>query len=405
VLLALAGPAPAHWDRTALIVNVPTADVLPTGSLAFSVNGSVRNWFSGGPHQWSDPELGAAVRFAPIDRLELALTAYTLQDYVLGVSYRLLGSPGGAGLAVGVHDIGWNNYVSPIGHGRDGAWGDWRYDLYSPPYDRPTENFSAFAVGSIPLSDFANVHLGFGRGRYVGYSRGLNINTDAFFDQTHWWAVGLFGGLEVNFGKHVSLGAELDGRDVNAGLKLNFGPVSAALAATKLEGYTAKPAENRFGRFDAMVSYQLDNLYRRNVRPKAPDACATPPEPAAQLRPIVAEVKDELMPIYFDLDKSDIRPADAEILKRNAAAILARVKAGKKGDVVISGHCCPYASDEYNVALGMRRAESARAYLIGLGVDGALLTTVTYGEAQPPYLNEIEYYLDRRCEFEFKWKE
>jgi hypothetical protein len=259
-LLVITVPAPGHWDRTALLVNVPTADVLPEGSLALSASGSVRNWYDT-PEQYDGFEAGAAVRFAPVDRLELALTAYTLKDYVLGASYRLIDASGGAGLAIGVHDIGWNNYVSPVGSGPDNAWPDWKYNL------RPYENFSLFAVMSFPLAEFARLHFGAGRGRYVGYDRGRYINTDLFFDEPHQWAFGLFGGLEVNFGRHVSLVAELDGRDINAGLKFTFDQVSAAVAMTKIEGFTSEPAESRFGRFDAMVSYQFDNLYRRPVRP------------------------------------------------------------------------------------------------------------------------------------------
>jgi peptidoglycan-associated lipoprotein len=128
-----------------------------------------------------------------------------------------------------------------------------------------------------------------------------------------------------------------------------------------------------------------------------------PPEPVqVPTGPAPSELKFELLPIYFDLDMSIIRPGDAEILRRNAEAILAKAKAGLKADVLIEGHCCPLASEMYNIGLGMRRAEAAKAYLVGLGVDAALLTTETFGEANPPYTDPVEYYLDRRCEF--KWK-
>jgi peptidoglycan-associated lipoprotein len=403
-LVALAAPAPAHSDRTALLVNVPTADVLPGGSLALSANGSIRNMFDT-PQQYDGFEAGAAVRFAPVDRLELALTAYTLKDYVLGASYRLIDASGGAGLAIGVHDIGWNNHVSPVGSGPDNAWPDWKYVDSTGRSIRPYENASAFAVMSFPLAEFARLHFGVGRGRYVGYSRGRYINTDVFLDKYTQWAFGLFGGLEVNFGQHVSLGAEFDGRDVNAGLKLSFGPVSAALAMTKLEGFTPKTAENRFGRFDAAVSYQFDNLFQRRKAPAPPPYEPPPaPEPEPEPEPAVVEpVKFDLAPIHFDLDKSIIRPGDAEILKRNAETIVAKARAGQKADVIIEGHCCPYSTETYNMGLGARRAEAAREYLVGLGVDPALLSTISYGEANPLYSDVPHYYLNRRCEF--RWKE
>ena len=69
-------------------------------------------------------ELGGAVRFAPIDRLELALTAYTLTDWVVGATYRVLGERGTPSLAVGIHDIGLSEYVSPVGNGLENAWPD-----------------------------------------------------------------------------------------------------------------------------------------------------------------------------------------------------------------------------------------------------------------------------------------
>ena len=58
--------------------------------------------------------------------------------------------------------------------------------------------------------------------------------------------------------------------------------------------------------------------------------------------------------------------------------------------------------DEQIVALISKRAEAAKAYLVGLGVDAALLTTESLGNANLPNQDKVEYYLDRRDEF--KWK-
>ena len=394
VLLAIASQVMAHWDRTGLIINVPTAQMLPSGVLAASVNGSMRNWYDT-PMQYDGFEAGAAVRFAPIERLEVAVTAYTLKDYVLGASYRLLGEPGQAGLAVGVHDIGLNKYVSPVGNGLDDAWPDWKYGVACPPYSRPMENFSAYAVGTMPVADFLRFTVGLGRGRYVGYSRGLNINTDIFFDETNQWAVGLLGGVEVDVGQHVTLAAEFDGRDVNAGVNLTFGPIGVGLAMTKLEGLTGREGYE-FGRFNASISYQSPSLYRKPAPEPEPIPEPIPePEPEPEPEPIVVELK----PIYFDLDKSFIRPGDAKILQENADAIQVLIDDGQEPQVMVEGHCCPLATNAYNMALGWRRAESAKRYLVELGVDPDMLTTISYGEERIVEPDPERYYMNRRCEF------
>ena len=405
-LLAIAGPASAGFNSPTLLYETPTADVLPAGSIAISADMTLP--LVNTPQNTNYWEADANVRFSPVKHFDFAVTAYTFEDYVLDAKYQILGGePDRFGLAVGVYDVGFNSYISPIGHDTANAWPDWKYK------DRTTERFSAFAVASIPVTKFARLHLGLGRGRFVGYdAHSKYFNTDIFFNECHQWALSLFGGVEVYVNPHVALVAEATGRDLNSGVKANFGPVTAAVAWDKMEGLLFSKGDERFGRLVFGVSYQFDNLFRHPARPvvPAPAPPAPPPESvpvtAPQPKPetvAVAPVKFDLLPIHFDLDKSVIRPGDAEILKRNAEAIIAKTKAGLKADVIIEGHCCPLAHEMYNVGLGMRRAESAKAYLVGLGVDAALLTTESFGKANLPYTSEAEHYLDRRCDF--KWKE
>ncbi|MFO7675568.1 MAG: hypothetical protein R6X12_04570 [bacterium] len=286
LFLALFTTASAQFDRTALLVNVPTADVLPRGSLA--VTALLTQPLFTTPRN-PDREGGGAVRFSPLGRLELALTAYTPQDWVLGASYQVLGGmrrrtgtlqlrdtlaiegveeaagiATGPSLAVGIHDVGIHAYVSPIGNGPDDAWPDWKYGEYRPwPTVRQPENFSAFVVGTLPLGTFARVHLGLGRGRYVGYDRGRFLNTDIFLDETHWWAVSLFGGIELLLGPYARAGVEADGRDVNAGLRVDAGQFNISVAVTKLEGFTPTLTKDRFGRVALAFGYQFNNLLPR----------------------------------------------------------------------------------------------------------------------------------------------
>jgi outer membrane protein OmpA-like peptidoglycan-associated protein len=389
----------------------PTADVLPAGTLAMTVDMTYPLVQTSMNTNYL--EANANVRFSPIKHLDFAVTAYTFSDFVLDAKYQILGGePDRFGLAVGVTDIGFYDYISPIGHDSANAWPDWKYrNNMGTELVRTHERFSVFAVTSIPVTKFARLHVGLGRGRFVGYSEHSKyFNSDFFFDdQYHQWAVALFGGAEVYVHPQVALVAEASTRELNTGVKASFGPFDATVAWTKMEGLLfpkGVEGDEQFGRLYAGVTYRFSNWDA--FRPRE-SYCVPPMEPVPSPEPVLvptgtdpSELKFELLPIYFDLDQSNIRLGDAEILRRNAEAILAKAKAGLKADVLIEGHCCPLASEMYNIGLGMRRAEAAKAYLVGLGVDAALLTTETFGEANPPYTDPVEYYLDRRCEF--KWK-
>lgn len=106
-----------------------------------------------------------------------------------------------------------------------------------------------------------------------------------------------------------------------------------------------------------------------------------------------------LQTINFDFDKSDIRPGDAGKLEANAAQMKQAADADQKPMISVEGHCDPVGTSEYNMALGMRRAEAAKAYLVKLGADAMQLNTISYGEERLVTQNEAEYELDRRAEF------
>jgi peptidoglycan-associated lipoprotein len=86
-----------------------------------------------------------------------------------------------------------------------------------------------------------------------------------------------------------------------------------------------------------------------------------------------------LKDIHFDFDKYDIRPGDAEILKENAALLMKNP--GVK--IQIEGHCDERGTEEYNLALGERRANSAKRYLSSLGITGDRISTISYGKLKP----------------------
>lgn len=101
--------------------------------------------------------------------------------------------------------------------------------------------------------------------------------------------------------------------------------------------------------------------------------------------------------IHFEFDKSSLLPEAQEILTRKAAWL--GVNPGER--VIIEGHCDERGTNEYNLALGDRRAESAKSFLVDLGIDAARLTTISYGEERPvdPAHNEEAWAKNRRAHF------
>ncbi|BAP55062.1 peptidoglycan-associated lipoprotein [Thioploca ingrica] len=100
--------------------------------------------------------------------------------------------------------------------------------------------------------------------------------------------------------------------------------------------------------------------------------------------------------IHFDYDMSDIRPEARAILEQNATYL----SGNPNTQVRLEGHADERGSREYNLALGERRAESAKGALMSLGVSGNQITTLSYGEEQPVALghNEHDWQLNRRVE-------
>ena len=86
-----------------------------------------------------------------------------------------------------------------------------------------------------------------------------------------------------------------------------------------------------------------------------------------------------LKDIHFDFDKYDIRPGDGAILKENASLL----KKYTNLKVQIEGHCDERGTVEYNLALGERRANRTKDYLVSLGVSPDRVSTISYGKEKP----------------------
>jgi peptidoglycan-associated lipoprotein len=129
----------------------------------------------------------------------------------------------------------------------------------------------------------------------------------------------------------------------------------------------------------------------------APPAATATPTPAARPQPKDFVAVADLKPIYFDFDKYDIRPGDAKVLDSNAQWL----KSNANQLVLIEGHCDERGTNEYNLALGERRAKSTMNYLVSQGVQASRITIISYGEERPSCTqkNEECWSKNRRSQF------
>lgn len=134
--------------------------------------------------------------------------------------------------------------------------------------------------------------------------------------------------------------------------------------------------------------------------PPPPAATPAPPPPAPS-GPTPGSQADFLSQmsgrdtVYFDLDKFNIDADDEASLRAQAQWLLQYP--GKRATV--EGHCDERGTRDYNLALGERRANAAKNYLVSLGVDAGRISTVSYGKERPKALgsNEEAWAQNRRA--------
>jgi len=137
------------------------------------------------------------------------------------------------------------------------------------------------------------------------------------------------------------------------------------------------------------------------VAPPATQAVQTPAKPVqqqpGQKQSSVADLQSALQKIYFDFDSADLSQSARTALTQNAA-LLAKEPAV---DIRIEGNCDEHGSAEYNLALGERRAQAAKSYLVTLGVNDKRLSTISYGKERPVARghDEESWRSNRRDEF------
>ena len=119
---------------------------------------------------------------------------------------------------------------------------------------------------------------------------------------------------------------------------------------------------------------------------KAPASQRSSLEQMQQGKPVGTPQSSPMKDIYFDFDRYDLRPDARTALKANADWL----KQNPSATAQIEGHCDDRGTAEYNLALGAKRAQSAKDYLTTLGISQQRLSTISYGEEVPVCREENE---------------
>jgi len=138
--------------------------------------------------------------------------------------------------------------------------------------------------------------------------------------------------------------------------------------------------------------------------PPAPKPEPTPPPPPPAAEPVKITLED----IHFDFDKATLTKVAQEILARDIATL----KENPGVNVQIEGHTCAHGTEDYNMALGERRANAVKEYLVNQGIAADRMTTISYGETRlampeiptPKNKQSTEAKANRRVHFEVNVK-
>lgn len=154
----------------------------------------------------------------------------------------------------------------------------------------------------------------------------------------------------------------------------------------------------------SLVGFGLTGCGKKTPE-EAEIAPAQPSEGLGQAEPLDTQESDILegrtsgpmLPVYFEFDRSDIQGEQAQRLENNADFL----NKNSGIQIRIEGNCDPRGTNEYNLALGERRAQSAKTYLLNLGISEDRMTTVSWGEEKLLLFgqDEISWAQNRRDDF------
>ena len=131
--------------------------------------------------------------------------------------------------------------------------------------------------------------------------------------------------------------------------------------------------------------------------PPAPTEPAPTPPPPPPPEPAPVSETIELQDVFYDYDSSDLRSDARATLSENGRKLVA----SPKNAITIEGHCDERGTVDYNLALGDRRANAAKDFLVSYGVESGRVTTISYGENKPFALghDEASWAQNRRGHF------
>jgi peptidoglycan-associated lipoprotein len=115
------------------------------------------------------------------------------------------------------------------------------------------------------------------------------------------------------------------------------------------------------------------------------EVASTPPSryPDAKTRARIDELLAKIEDAYFDYDKHTLRPDAIKALQADSAELRDIIVQYPDYKLTIEGHCDERGSEQYNMALGAARAQSARDYLVGVGIPSTQLAVISYGKDKP----------------------
>jgi peptidoglycan-associated lipoprotein len=164
-------------------------------------------------------------------------------------------------------------------------------------------------------------------------------------------------------------------------------------------------AEKHLTKSDGSTSAQKESAIKQNEQPGMSGSSVKQEESAKQsigkeqttIESAASEITADLKDIHFDFDQYSIGQEDRKIISSHADYLLKN----KMVKIVIEGNCDERGTAEYNLALGDRRAQEAKKFLVNSGVDQKRIKTISYGKERPldPDHNEEAWAKNRRDHF------
>jgi peptidoglycan-associated lipoprotein len=141
------------------------------------------------------------------------------------------------------------------------------------------------------------------------------------------------------------------------------------------------------------VAFTLTACHKHHAEIEPPTSGTTAPSTMGEAPPstpqqttegpmttdLADEVSKQMQPVFFDYNHYDIREDQIPALQNNARVL----KQNATVSLLIEGHCDERGTEEYNLALGERRAGAAKDFLVSLGIPDSRLSTISYGESRP----------------------